>query len=122
VVVELRRDRGLPFLDVRSRVDANQSLLLPLGHRPTVSGLSLHTRLGRVHALYWGLAYGSGQLPGPALVRFESGTLRYRTAVDAQPHQLDGQYWVVAAEGVFATATLVVGDHETERVRLAVCW
>ncbi len=120
LVVGLRRSAGVEFLDVKSLADPAQNLLLPVAHRPVVAGLSCFTAVGRFHAVYWALAYGLGEPPDG--VRFESGTLRYRREVDVAPNPVADGCWVAAAEGVFTTATVLVGNHATHRVRLADRW
>ncbi len=112
LVVQVCVDRGLLFLDVRSRLDPAQSFLLSVGHRPILAGISSFTRLGAVHARCWGLAFGVGRLPDDAVIRFESGTLRYETTAESGVHRLARDCWVADAEGVFTRAVLRVGDEQ----------
>lgn len=116
--VEVRVDRGLVFLDIRSRLDPTQSFLVSLGHRPVLSGLTSFTRVGGLHALYWGLAFGVGAVPDDAVVRFESGTLRHPHSARSAVRRLSGECWVADAPGVFARATLLAGKRETASSRL----
>lgn len=118
LAVRVREDSGLAFMEIRSRIDPSQSLLLPVGHRPALAAVTSFTRLSALHALCWGLAFGVGVLADDAVVRFESGTLRHRTVADATMHRLPGDWWVADAEGVFAEATLLAGDREQVRVAL----
>jgi hypothetical protein len=120
--VELHQNGTLRVLDVRSLVDPRQAFLLPLPCAPAIEGLSLPSRLSRIHALYWALAYGSSRLPVGCVVRFSTNTLRFRRTVVAVPHQLSTDCWVADAEGLFGTAATVVDDVETARVRLADHW
>ncbi len=64
LTVRLRNEGEPPYLEVRSRLDPRQSCLVPLGHRPVLEGLSLLTRIGRVHALCWGLVVSGVSLSG----------------------------------------------------------
>lgn len=118
--MELRLSGGLAFLDVRSHVDSAQGFLLPVSHRPVLAGLSSFTRWGRLHAVYWALAYGLGEIP--EVVRFEASTLRYRRSVEVRPDPVGGDCWVAAADGVFGSAALLTGGYETHRVPLADRW
>jgi len=86
-----------------------------VGHRPVLAGISSFTRLGAVHARCWGLAFGVGKLPDDAVVRFESGTLRYETTAESAVLRLARDCWVADAEGVFTRAVLLVGG---EHVRV----
>jgi len=115
LVAQVREDRGLLFLDLRSSLDPAQSFLLSVGHRPVLAGISSFTRLGAVHARCWGLAFGVGKLPDDAVVRFESGTLRYETTAESAVLRLSRDCWVADAEGVFTRAVLLVGG---EHVRV----
>lgn len=117
LVAQVCEDRGLVFLDLRSSLDPAQSLLLSLGHRPVLAGISSFTRLGAVHARCWGLAFGVGKLPDHAVVRFESGRLRYETRAESAVRRLSRDCWVADAEGVFSRAVLLV-DGEHARVPL----
>lgn len=120
LVVELHRQPDVEFLHVQSLVDPGQNFLLPVAHRPVLAGLSGFTAFSRLHALYWALAYGVGEPPEG--VRFESGTLRYRRQVLTAPHQVAGDCWVAVGDGVFTTATALVGDVATHCVGLADRW
>jgi hypothetical protein len=122
LVVELHQDGELLFLDVRSVLDPRQAFLLPLPAPPAIDGLGLFTRLGRLHALPWGLAYGAGTLPAGAVVSFSSDTLRFRRSATASPVQLGELAWAAVAEGDFRTAATVVNGVETARVVLADRW
>lgn len=119
LLVHLREDRGLVFLEARSRVEPAQWYLLSLVHRPVLAGLTSITRLGAMHALCWGLAFGVGPVPEDAMVRFESGTLRHATTVDSAVQRLTDDCWVADARGVLTRATLLAGDRDDVRVRLA---
>ncbi len=116
LVVKVREDRGLVFLDVRSRVDPAQSFLLSVACRPVLAGLSSFTRLGAVHARCWGLAFGVGKLPKDSAVHFDSGTLRHPTAAQSAVRRLPRDCWVADAVGVFASVALLV-DGERVCVR-----
>ena len=89
-MVRLRDDRELTHVEVRDRLEPRQPLLLALGHRPVLEGIASRTRIGRVRALCWGLAFGVGELPPEAVVGFESCTLRFCTAAAARVSRLDG--------------------------------
>lgn len=122
LVVELRQDGDLQFLDVQSRIDPRQDFLLPVPPRPAFAGLSMHTRMGRLHAVCWGLVYGSSPLPDAGRVRFEADTLRYRQVAEVPVHRVSERCWVAGAEGVFSTAVLLTPDIEVGRVRLTSRW
>ena len=122
LMVELHDDGGLCYLDVRSLIDPEQMFLLPLTPGPGIDGLAMHTNLGRVHALYWGLAWGAGTLPAHASVVFSSDGLRFRRTVPATPRPLGPEGWVADAEGAFASAATVVAGVETARTQLAERW
>ncbi len=120
LVVELHRQAGVEFLHVQSLVDPAQNFLLPVAHRPALAGLSGFTKVGRVHAVYWALAYGLGEPPDG--VHFESGALRYRREVVVTPNPIIDDCWVAAGGGVFTTAMALVGDDVTQCVGLADRW
>ncbi len=120
LVVRLCCNGNLEFLDVRSVVDRAQGFLLPVGHRPALAGLASYTRLGRIRAVFWGLAYGFGAPPDH--VRFEAATLRFCRSVDVVPRRLSPDYWIAGAEGVFASAALLSGARETTKVVLPDRW
>ena len=73
-----------------------------------------------MQAVYWALAYGLGEPPDG--VCFESGALRYRREVVVTPNPITDDCWVAAGDGVFITATALVGDHVTQCVGLADRW
>lgn len=110
----------MEFLHVQSLLDPAQNFLLPVAHRPALAGLSGFAAVGRVNAVYWALAYGLGEPPDE--VNFESNALRYRREVVFTPNPITDDCWVAAGDGVFTTATAVVGDHVTQRVGLADHW
>jgi len=116
--LRLAERRGIAVLEVRSRVDAGQCFHVPLDGRSVLAGLRSFTRLGRVHALSWALAFGVGPLPLGATVRFESGTLRHATSAETPAHLLARGCWVADARGVFARATLLAPGHEALTVPL----
>jgi hypothetical protein len=122
LLVELHDDGGLCYLDVRSLIDREQMFLLPLTPGPGIDGLAMHTNLGRLHALYWGLAWGAGTLPVGASVRFSSDALRFRGTAEVTPRQLGSEAWVADAEGTFTSATTVVSGIDTARTQLAERW
>ncbi len=122
LLIELHDDRDLSYLQVRSLIDPQQMFLLPLVPGPGFDGLAMHTNLGRVHALYWGLAWGAGTLPAGASVRFSSDALRFRRTVTVIPRQIGDEAWVADAEGVFTSATTVVAGIATARTQLAERW
>lgn len=122
LALELKQDGGLRYLLARSTVDPMQSLLLPLSDDVVCTGLSLFTRLGRMHSLCWGLAYGVGSLPDDVVVEFASGTLRYRQSAEVTPLRLGDDVWVADAEGVFSSVTMFCGDVELHRAALADRW
>ncbi len=80
---------------------------------------SVHTRLKRIHALYWGLAYGFGDLDQDAVVRFEPDPRRRGPRVDVAPQSLGHHYWVADAEGIFSSVAMLVGDQEAGNTQLA---
>ena len=112
----------MSFLEVRSEIDPAQHFLLPLPSPPEIDGLAVPTRLGRLHALYWSLAFGTGTLSKGSLVRFQTDGIRYRRTVDVAPNQLGEQCWVAEAQGAFSTAATVAAEIETARVHLADRW
>lgn len=119
--VELRQDGPLRFLLVRSRIDLAQAYLLPVPALGVV-GLAQHTRLGRLHALHWGLAYGRSAAGAECAVRFEDSARPQWRAATVRQRRLADDCWVADAEGVFDTAVLLAGDDRTCRVRLADRW
>lgn len=106
-------------LHVRSLVDRAQVLVLPLPPAPGIDGVARASRLSRLHALTWGLVYGSTTLPTRATVIFSTSSIRFRSTVTAQMTQLGDHVWVADAEGDFSTAALVVDGVETARTVLA---
>lgn len=120
--VQLSEQGDLRFLEVHSRLDPEQCLLLPIGHRPELAGLSMYTRLGWIHSICWGLAYGFGELGEQAVARFRTDTLRYRVSVDARPRRLGDDLWLADVEGVFDSVALLVGDRTVRRAPLAESW
>lgn len=115
--VELQQD-GPGYLIAQSQIDPAQSYLLSLtGTR--ICGLTQYTALGRIHALYWAMAYGVGPIPAASVIRFDSGTSRYRSTVEVTPMLLAADYWVADAEGIFATAALIHAGEEIARTELA---
>ena len=106
------------WLEVRSASDLRQLFILPLDHHPSLEGLSSFTELGRLHGRCWALAYGTAVREQTTMVRFDSGTLRYRTFADCAVTAIGGDVWIAQARGRFATASLFVEGHETQRVRL----
>lgn len=121
-MIDLREDGGLSYLQVRSLIDREQMFLLPVVPGPGFDGLALHTNLGRLHAIHWGLAWGAGSLPAGAAVRFSSDALRFRRSVTVAPQPLGADAWVADAEGLFTTATTVVAGIDTARTQLAGRW
>jgi hypothetical protein len=103
--VELHEDGPLRVLDVRSLVDPRQAFLLPLPCAPAIEGLSLPSRLSRIHALYWALAYGSSGLPVGCVVRFSTNTLRFRRTAVAVPHQLSPRRTARSPDRSWTTST-----------------
>lgn len=122
LLVTLHEGGPLEYLDVRSTVDPAQALLLPLPVPPAIDGISLETRLSRLYALPWALAYGRGVLPAGASVAFSTGTVRFRRTVRSSPVQLGQGCWVADVEGLFATAAVVVDGVVTARAALADHW
>jgi hypothetical protein len=122
LMIELHEDHGLSYLQVRSLIDPQQMFLLPVVPAPGFDGLALHTNLGRLHAIHWGLVWGAGTLPAGATVRFSSDALRFRRTVTVTPRPLGGEAWVADAEGVFTSATTVVAGIDTARTQLAERW
>ena len=80
LVGRVRDGRGLACVEVRRRLAPDRSLLVALGHGPVLEGVSRCTSIGRVHVLVLGPAFGVGQLPPEAVVRFVSGMRRFWTA------------------------------------------
>ena len=122
LVVELRHAGPVMTLDVRSFVDPSQEFLLPVPAAPAIDGIATFTRLGRMHSLDWGLAYGAGTLPADTVITFSSNSLRFRQTATARPTQLGEYCWVADAEGLFTTAATVNAGVETARVALADAW
>jgi hypothetical protein len=109
-------------LDVSSLVDRRHTFLLPVPPGSGLDGLSLASRLGRMHAVEWGLAYGSIRLPSGASVTFSPGTLRFCRTVEVAPVVLAEDCWLAEAEGLFTTAAVVVDGVETARTALMDHW
>lgn len=118
--VTARADRDAVFVEGWDPLDLRTSFLIGVMHAPVVEGFSSFTRLGRIHARCWAVAFGVGQLPQSACVRFEAGTLRHATAAAAAIHRLPHDCWFAAAEGVFTTAALLVDGHERARTHLSL--
>lgn len=66
LTVRSRDGREPPHLGACSRLDPRQSFLVKLRRPPVVDGLVVHSGIGRVHAVCWGLALGPGELPSAA--------------------------------------------------------
>jgi hypothetical protein len=122
LIALVRENDGVRYLDVRSRIDPEQSLLLPLPASPLIAGVGLITPLSLLCDLPWALAYGSGPLAAGCVIRFESDSLRFRRAVQVTPRRLDEHCWVADVRGVFTTVATVVGGVESCRVLLANRW
>lgn len=123
LTVQLRRAGVVLYLDVRSPIDPSQTFLLSLGCEPLFAGIAWWTPLGRIHALYWGLVYGRGELPAGSVVRFDAfGPCAHAAAVVA-PVPLGEGCWVATAEGVFTGAAVVSGSgDEVARTALSERW
>ena len=119
LVVELHEDGAVAYLDVRSVLDPGQAFLLPLPSPPAIDGLAMSTRLGRLHDLSWGLAWGSGVPPEGCVVSFSSDSLRFRRNTEVVPQVMADRCWIACAEGVFSTAATVAHGVETARIPLA---
>ena len=117
---EVRRDGDLTYLWLRNQVDAAQSVLLPVPLEAPPQGLSLFTRLGRWHALYWAVVFGCDAGP-PREVRFASADLRFRQEAVTVPVRL-GPCWIAEARGMFATATVTPPTGGPMTVALARQW
>ena len=123
LIVALCMEGDSEYLLVQSGVDREQSFVLPLRDEPLCGGLSLHTRVGRLHALYWGLAYGAGPLDSTAQLRFEPDPVRRRAPVQGVIHPLaDGRWWVADADGIFAQAVLSISGAGDTVIPLSDRW
>lgn len=122
LTVGLRDEQGTPFLAVQSTVDPQQGFLLPLATAPVCAGLGLLTRLGRLHALYWGLAYGVGPVGPATRVRFETARLRYATSCEVPVHALGAGCWVAEAGGTYDRVVLLEHGVEVAAAPLADRW
>jgi hypothetical protein len=121
-VAELVDDRGVRYLEIRSRIDAAQHLVLPLPPPGGLAGLALSTRSGRFTDLPWGLVYGSGSVPDDARVRFSTAGLRWRRTVDVLPQRLAHDCWVADAEGAFASSAVVQDEEVLAETLLRSHW
>jgi len=84
LMVRLRHQGERADVEARDSIRPGRPLLVALGHRPVLDGVYRYTRIGRVHARYWRLAFRVGELlPPDAVVRFESGTRRFCAAAEA---------------------------------------
>ena len=92
LMVRLRDEEELADVEVRDRIRPGQPLLVALRHRPVLDGVCRYTRIGRVHALCWRLAFGVGELPPEAVVGVESGTRRFCAAAEARVSRLGGPW------------------------------
>jgi CheY-like chemotaxis protein len=122
LAVAIHEDVQTSFLQVRSTVDPHQSFLLPLQDQLLSGGVSLHSRLGWMHAVYWGLAYGAGPLPEHATVQFEPSIRRPEPVVEVLPRMLNAHWWVADAEGIFETAGVRTPHTDLGRIRLGDRW
>ena len=97
-------DGGVAYLLVAAEGPGEpMTLLLPTASTGP-SGLTVFSRLGRVHARHWALVWGQGAPPKTG-VDFSSGDLRFRREHHS-PTSLVGPAWVATAEGVFRQATV----------------
>ena len=122
LVVELRSAAGTDYLDVRSRVDRRQGFLLPLRAVPLCGGLSLFSRLGRLHAEYWSMAYGQrldGDLP---VVRFEKVPAPGARFAEVSALPIGDRWWVADATGLFGRVALRREERDLARTELADRW
>ncbi len=112
LVAELHHEPD--FLHVRSTIDTRQGYLLPLRPERLCGGLSLFTRVGGLHALFWALAYGAGPLEVSDVIHFATADLRHRTTTSVEPRPVGQHHWVAAAPGSYAWAAF-----ERDGVQLA---
>lgn len=120
--VELRCVSGTDYFDVRSRVDRRQNFLLPLRPEPLCGGLALFSRLGRLHAEYWSMAYGLRSDGDYPQVRFQRPSAGLSGAVDVEATPIGDRWWVADARGLYAYAALRLDDVELARTELADAW
>jgi CheY-like chemotaxis protein len=124
LAIAISEDRQTSFLHVQSTVDPRQSFLLPLRDQLLSGGVSLYSRLGWLHAVYWGLAYGAGPLPEQATIQFEPSARRRvrEPVVEVRPRMLSAHWWVADAEGSFETAAVKRREAHLGRIRLGDRW
>lgn len=99
LTAEVHRNKDVDYLRLHHRHDLTRDLLLPLRPDPLCGALARFTRLGRLHALYWTLAYGFGSAHRVSL-DFSSPTRFGRDAhIDARV--LGDRYWIADVEGLY---------------------
>ena len=116
LVVEVR---GTDQLHVHSLVDDQQRHVLPLRPELLCGGLALYTKLGRLHAIYWSIAYGVGPLSRSDVISFSTDQLRYRETTNIAPIPMGDRCWVAAVHGSYTSAGFHRGGVELASVGLA---
>lgn len=110
------------YLDVRSLLDPQQQMLLPLSGADPLAGVTMTAALSRWSSLSWGLAWGGGLMVPETRIRFSTEGLRFRTATEAPIRQLTPDYWVAEAAGGYDVATLAVHGVDVATTLLARNW
>ena len=114
--------RGTDQLHVQSLVDDRQSYVLPIRPELLCGGLACYTKLGRLHAIYWSIAYGVGPISRSDVISFSTDQLRYRVTTNIAPIPVGDSAWVAAAHGSYTSAGFHRGGVELASVRLAGWW
>jgi len=119
LVVEVR---GTDQLHVQSLVDNQQRYVLPLRPELLCGGLALYTKLGRLHAIFWSIAYGVGPISRSDVISFSTDQLRYRETTNTAPIPVGDSAWAAAVHGSYTSAGFHRGGVELASVRLAGWW
>lgn len=114
--------RGTDQLHVQSLVGDQQSYMLPLRPKLLCGGLARHTKLGRLHAIYWSIAYGVGPISTSDVIAFSTDQLRYRETTNIAPIPVGDSAWAAAVHGSYTSARFHRGGVELARVRLTGWW
>ena len=117
-IAELHDDRKLAFLRLHNPRLPGRDLLLPLREEPVCVAMACFTPLGRLHALYWSLAFGYAEAL-PSQVSFSCPDRPYREGREADLVLLGNGWWLADVEGLFSCVTVISGGVTTAQVPIA---